>query len=369
MKYYIISGEASGDLLGAYLMKELKAQDANAEFRFWGGDQMQKVGGILVKHYKDLAFMGFWEVATHLNTILKNIQFCKKDILQYQPDALIFIDYPGFNLRIAKWAKNKGFKTFFYVAPQIWAWKENRIKTIKKYIDYLYVILPFEKPYFEEKHNYPVHYFGHPLKDTLTHYSVNPETFKQEYHLQEKPIIALLPGSRKQEIINILPQMLSVIPEFNDYQFVIARVSSIDMAFYQKIIGNAPVHIITDKTYELLSVSQAALVASGTATLQTALFRVPLVVCYKTSTISYEIAKRILKLKYISLVNLIMDKPVVTELIQNNLNTVNLKFELQKLLSNDYRERLLKQYDNLEHKLGTSSVSRNIAQHIIEHAK
>lgn len=370
MKYYLISGEASGDLHGSNLMKAILTCDPQADFRFWGGDRMQNVGGVLVKHYRDLAFMGVWEVLTHLKTILKNIRFCKEDILAYQPDAIIFIDYPGFNLRIAKWAKKQGFITHFYVAPQIWAWKENRIKTIRKAIDFLYVILPFEKDFFEKKHQFPVHFVGHPLLDALqNHEKVNADDFNQKYQLDSRPIIALLPGSRKQEIRKILPEMLSVIPYFTDYQFVIAGAPSLPFSFYQTFLSDADIKFIDNDTYNLLSNARAALVASGTATLETALLKVPLVVCYKTSSFTYEIAKRIIKLKYISLVNLIMDKEVVTELIQNDLNPDILTQELRKILSSPYREEILHNYDLLVKMLGNEGASDRIAQKIVSFTK
>ena len=346
MKYYLIAGEASGDLHGANLMRALQQIDPKAEFRFWGGDRMEAVGGKLIKHYHDLAFMGFWEVVTNLRTILRNIDFCKRDIIQFQPDAIIFIDYPGFNMRIAKWAKQLGIPTHYYISPQIWAWKENRIKAIKRDVDAMYVILPFEKDFYEGKHGYPVHFVGHPLLDAIAaRKEVSMEVFKRENGLDERPIIALLPGSRKQEIAQMLSVMLSVVGSYHQYQFVIAGAPSLGYDFYKQFIKEENVHFVSGKTYDLLSHSHAALVTSGTATLETALFRVPEVVCYRGNWISYQIAKRVISLKYISLVNLIMDAPVVTELIQGDLNTRNLKTELNKLLNADYREKLLKDYE------------------------
>lgn len=328
MKYYLIAGEASGDLHGANLMRALQQIDPEAEFRFWGGDRMEAVGGKLIKHYRDLAFMGFWEVVTNLRTILRNIDFCKRDITQFQPDALIFIDYPGFNMRIAKWAKQRGIPTHYYISPQIWAWKENRIKAIKRDVDAMYVILPFEKDFYEGKHQYPVHFVGHPLLDAIaTRKEVSEDVFKQENGLDERPIIALLPGSRKQEIAKMLSVMLSVVGSYHQYQFVIAGAPSQEYDFYKQFIKEENVHFVTGKTYDLLSHAHAALVTSGTATLETALFNVPEVVCYRGNWISYQIAKRVISLKYISLVNLIMDAPIVTELIQGELNTKNLKTE------------------------------------------
>ena len=365
MKYYLIAGEASGDLHGANLMRALQQIDPEAEFRFWGGDRMEAVGGKLIKHYRDLAFMGFWEVVTNLRTILQNIDFCKRDIIQFQPDAIIFIDYPGFNMRIAKWAKQRGIPTHYYISPQIWAWKENRIKAIKRDVDAMYVILPFEKDFYEEKHQYPVHFVGHPLLDAIAaRKEVSEEVFKRENGLDERPIIALLPGSRKQEIAKMLSVMLSVVGSYHQYQFVIAGAPSLGYDFYKQFIKEENVHFVSGKTYDLLSHAHAALVTSGTATLETALFRVPEVVCYRGNWISYQIAKRVISLKYISLVNLIMDAPVVTELIQGDLNTRNLKTELNKLLNPDYREKLLNNYEALREKLGNEGASERTAQAI-----
>ena len=366
MKYYIIAGEASGDLHGSNLMKSLYNEDPNAEIRFWGGDLMQSVGGTLVKHYRDLSFMGFLEVALNIKTILNNIKICKKDILEFQPDVLIFIDYPGFNMRIAKWAKKLGMKTHYYISPQIWAWKENRIKDIKRDIDKMYVILPFEKDFYENKHLYQVEFVGHPLIDAIhNRKTVNEIEFRKENNLSDKPIIAILPGSRKQEITKMLSVMLSVVNDFSEYQFVIAGAPSQEYSFYSTFLTSKNCHFISNKTYDLLSVSCAALVTSGTATLETALFKVPEVVCYKGSWLSYQIAKRIVTLKYISLVNLIMDKEVVTELIQENCNTKNIKIELQKLLDSNYRTEVLKNYNELEMKLGGSGASQKTAKLIV----
>lgn len=367
MKYYIIAGEASGDLHGANLMKSILKEDAKAAIRFWGGDLMQAVGGTLVKHYKDLAFMGFVEVVANLKTILNNIKFCKSDIELFQPDVIIFIDYPGFNLRIAKWAKQKGFATHYYISPQIWAWKEDRIKAIKRDVDAMYVILPFEKDFYETKHQYPVTFVGHPLIDAIQQRQpVNEADFREKHQLGEKPIIALLPGSRKQEITKMLEIMLSVTPFFPDYEFVIAGAPSLDYDFYKQFLKDKNVAFVSNKTYDLLSIATAALVTSGTATLETALFKVPEVVCYKGNWISYQIAKRVITLKYISLVNLIMDDEVVKELIQGELNTKNLKNELTKILETNYREKLLANYNLLETKLGGAGASLKTAQEIIK---
>jgi len=367
MKYYIIAGEASGDLHGSNLMRALYQEDSKADIRFWGGDLMQEVGGTLVKHYRLLAFMGFAEVVMNLKTILNNITFCKKDIEKFNPDVIIFIDYPGFNMRIAKWAKQKGIKTHYYIAPQIWAWKENRIKAVKRDFDKLFVILPFEKDFFEVKHNFPVDFVGHPLIDAIhNRKKTNEVQFRKENNLDEKPIIAILPGSRKQEISKMLSVMLSVVNDFTDYQFVIAGAPSQEFEFYQQFLTTKNVKFVSNKTYDLLSISTAALVTSGTATLETALFKVPEVVCYKGGWISYQIAKRIITLKYISLVNLIMDSEVVTELIQEECNQKRIKEELSKLLETTHRNKLLANYDILETKLGGLGASQKTAQLIVK---
>lgn len=370
MKYYIIAGEASGDLHGANLMKALQKQDVNAQFRFWGGDLMEAVSPTLVKHYRDLAFMGFLEVVMNLRTITKNLSFCKLDIEEYDPDVIIFIDYPGFNLRIAKWAKEKDFRTQYYISPQIWAWKENRIHAIKRDVDKMYVILPFEKSFYEDKHNYPVEFVGHPLIDAIADRNqVSEYQFRAKRALSDKPIIALLPGSRKQEIRKMLEVMLSVVKDFEDYQFVIAGAPSQDYEFYSNFIKKENVSFVNNMTYDLLSLATAALVTSGTATLETALFKVPEVVCYKGSWLSYHIAKRVIKLQYISLVNLIMDQPVVTELIQDDFNSRRLRTELQKILQPEKREELFMQYFELEKKLGGKGASEKTAKLIYEDVK
>ena len=370
MKYYIIAGEASGDLHGSNLMKALYKEDPTAEIRFWGGDLMQKTGGTLVKHYKELAFMGFIEVLFNLKTILKNITICKKDVLQFKPDVIVFIDYPGFNMRIAKWAKELGIRTHYYISPQIWAWKENRIKDIKRDVDKMFVILPFEKEFYENKHHFPVTFVGHPLIDAINDRKKIDETaFRKENNLDNRPIIAVLPGSRKQEITKMLTVMLNVVSYFPDYQFVIAGAPSQEYLFYSTFLSDKNVHFISNKTYDLLSNSYAALVTSGTATLETALFKVPQVVCYKGSWASYQIAKRIVTLKYISLVNLIMDEEVVTELIQENCTPKTIKNELQKILEPKYRNQILEKYNVLEAKLGGSGASEKTAKLIVQNLK
>ena len=366
MKYYLIAGEASGDLHASNLMKAIQKKDPSAEFRFWGGDLMQSVAGVLVKHYRDLAFMGFLEVAKNLRTILKNIKFCKEDLLAFQPDVLILVDYPGFNLRIAEFAKKNGLRVVYYISPQLWAWKEGRIEGIKKNVDEMLVILPFEKDFYQ-KHHYNAHFVGHPLLDAISGLDeVNIDQFKKENNLGEKEIIALLPGSRKQEVEKMLSMMLSVRPYFKEYQFVIAGAPSLPSSFYEKFV-DADVHFVSNKTYDLLRCSKAALVTSGTATLETALLNVPEIVCYRTSKISYEIGKRLVKnIKYISLVNLIMDREVVKELIQEELNTKNLVDNLSKILEGEERARILNDYSQLYTQLGGSGASKNAAEIIFK---
>ncbi|SDE44226.1 lipid-A-disaccharide synthase [Riemerella columbipharyngis] len=365
MKYYIIAGEASGDLHGSNLMKALKEKDANAEFRFWGGDLMAEQGGALVKHYRSLAFMGFVEVIQNLNTILNNIKFCKQDIKAFSPDVLILIDYPGFNLRIAKFAKSLGIKVVYYISPQLWAWKEGRVNTIKKYVDEMLVILPFEKEFYA-KHNVDAHFVGHPLLDAISDLPpIDAETFRKENHLDDREIIALLPGSREQEVKKMLDIMLSVRPYFKEYQFVIAGAPSLPKSFY-KAFTDDNVHFVSNQTYDLLRCARSALVTSGTATLETALLNVPEVVCYRGSKISYLIAKRLVKhIRYISLVNLIMDKEVVTELIQNDLTTEHLIRELRLTLDQN-REKILSDYHLLRKKLGGRGASQKAAKIIIK---
>jgi len=364
MKYYIIAGEASGDLHGSNLMKEIKKLDNTADFRAWGGDKMQSAGGILVKHYRELAFMGFIEVIKNLPTIFRNLKFCKQDIAEYKPDAVILIDYPGFNLPITKWAKQKGFKTIFYISPQVWAWKESRVKQIKKFVDKMIVILPFEKEFYK-KWGYEVEYAGHPLVKVIEDYKLQAASHK----LQEKNIIALLPGSRKQEIERKLPVMLATTVHFPGYKFIVAKAPGITHEYYDTFLtGYKNVSTASDQTYSILLRSKAALVTSGTATLETALFEVPEVVCYKGSEISYQIAKRLIKLKFISLVNLIMDKEVVKELIQNDLTIENLTHELHDLLTNEAKQQQIKNdYKELKNLLSKGGdASANAAKTIYE---
>lgn len=349
MNYYIIAGEASGDLHGSNLIKALKSKDNEADIRCWGGDLMQQAGGTLVKHYKEMAFMGFLEVLMNLNSIFKNIRFCKEDILDFQPDAIIFIDYSGFNLRIATWAKENNFLTHYYISPQIWASREGRIAKIKATIDHMYVILPFEKEFYEKKHGFPVFFVGHPLLDAISNRKeVDEAAFRERHQLHpDKKIIALLPGSRTQEVQKMLSLMLSVSTDFEEYEFVIAGAPSLEKEFYTPFLKEGNVKFIQNKTYDLLSIASAALVTSGTATLETALFKVPQVVCYRANWVSYQIAKRIITLEYISLVNLIMQKEVVPELIQNDLTPNHLKKELQLILEGPSRTNQMDAYELL----------------------
>jgi len=346
MKYYIISGEASGDLHGSNLVTELKKKDSSAVFRCWGGDKLEAAGATLVKHYKELAFMGFLEVIKNLGTILKNIKFCKADILQYRPNALILIDYPGFNLRIAKWAKEQGIPVIYYISPQVWAWKENRVKLIKTCVDKMLVILPFEKEFYK-KWDYEVEYVGHPLVEVVDRFLLTADRNEEALSIngqRSSGIIALLPGSRQQEILKKLPVMLEVARHFPDHQFVVAKAPGLEESFYTRLLAPYQnVSSVVNKTYALLLRSKAALVTSGTATLETALFGVPEVICYKASAFSYQIAKRLIKIKFIGLVNLIMDKEVVKELIQDEMTVANLKTELNLLLTDEKKQLQLKE--------------------------
>lgn len=375
-KIYIIVGEASGDLHGSNLLKELISQNnsiegnAPIEFRFWGGDLMaEAVGKPPVKHIRELAFMGFLEVVKNIGTIFKNISACKKDIAEFQPDALLLIDYPGFNIRIAEWSKNKGIKTHYYISPKIWAWKQSRVHKIKRIIDHMYVILPFEKDFYN-RFDYPVEYVGNPLIDAIQQYNeikLAPETFIQQNNLNPLPIIAILPGSRKQEVRLKLPVMLEAVKDFKDYQIVIAGAPSLDPSFYSEFVHSDSVKIVHGKTYDLLSASEVAIVTSGTATLETAILNIPEVVCYKTSGISYSIAKRLIKIKFISLVNLIMDKEVVKELIQHECNPVKIKQELSLILKGGKnREIMLNDYSDMREILGGGGASQKVAHSLLK---
>lgn len=370
MKYYLVAGEASGDLHGSNLMKQLKQLDAEAEFRYWGGDLMQAQGGELVSHYKERAYMGFLEVILHLRTILGFMKQCKADVEAWQPDALILIDYPGFNLRIAEFAHQKGIPVHYYISPQVWAWKENRVKKFKRFVDEMYVILPFEKDFYKDRWQYNVHFVGHPLLDALKDFTTE-EGFRENNGLDERPVIALLPGSRKQEITKMLGVMLQVIKDFPKHQFVIAGAPSQAVEFYESLIPQEvkkSVRVISNKTYDLLSIAEAALVTSGTATLETALFNVPEVVCYKGSNVSYLIAKQLVKnIKYISLVNLVMDRELVRELIQGDMTVSNIRKELAFIVEGgEKRQAMLDAYVELKNKLGNEGASANTAKLIVE---
>ena len=367
LKFYVIAGEASGDLHASNMMKAILEEDASIDFRYWGGDRMQEIQAEgLVKHIRDLAFMGFIEVLANIRTILRNISFCKEDIEAYQPDALILVDYPGFNLRIAEWAKSKGIKVYYYISPQVWAWKQSRVHKIKKTVDKMYVILPFEEEFYKQ-FQYDVEYVGHPLLDEITQFHTNAkdEDFRTRNGLDERPIIAVLPGSRKQEVSRKLPIMLEAIKGIDTHQVVIAGAPSLSEDFYASI--DRSVNIVFNETYTLLSNSHTAVVTSGTATLETALFKVPEVVCYKGSQLSYMIAKRLVKVKYISLVNLIMDREVVKELIQKECNPAQIREELDRLLKDAaYRSQLEGDYDQLAEVLGSGGASKKVAQSLLK---
>ncbi len=375
-RIYIITGEASGDLHGSNLVKELIKQNAEnidstkIDIRFWGGDLMtEAVGHAPVKHIRELAFMGFLEVVKNLRTIFRNISECKKDIEAFKPDALVLIDYPGFNIRMAEWAKSKGIKTIYYISPKIWAWKQSRVHKIKRIIDHMFVILPFEKEFYK-RFDYPVEYVGNPLIDAILQYEeikLSRDTFIQKNNLKSEPIIAILPGSRKQEVRLKLPVMLQAVKNMTGYQIVIAGAPSLDPSFYSEFIQSDSVHIVHGKTYDLLSASEAAIVTSGTATLEAAILNIPQVVCYKTSGISYAIAKRLIKIKYISLVNLIMDKEVVRELIQHACNPDSIRYELSLLLKGgENREKMLAEYSKMRKILGEGGASQKVAQSLLK---
>jgi lipid-A-disaccharide synthase len=368
MKYYIIAGEASGDLHASNLMRAMLEINPAVEFRHWGGDEMEAIAGPPVKHIRELAFMGFIEVVMNLRTILGNIKFCKKDIQNYQPDALILVDYPGFNMRIAQWAKTQGIQVYYYISPQIWAWKQKRVHQLKETVDEMLVILPFERDFYA-RFGMEVTYVGHPLLDALKNFSEkkNQVNIYHELGLDEKqPILALLPGSRKQEIAKKLPVMIAAAQAFPEYQIVIAGAPSQSASSYHEYTRNMNVHIIHGATYQLLSIAKGAMVTSGTATLETALFEVPQVVCYKGSYLSYRIARSLIKVKYISLVNLILDREAVKELIQQEMTAENIVKELRAVLpGGDKHERLLNDYKELIVKLGHGGASANAAKKIL----
>ncbi len=364
LKYYIIAGEASGDLHASNLIRGLKKVDDGAQFRCWGGDLMQEQGAEIVKHFRDLAFMGYTDVLLNIRTILNNMKFCKEDILRYQPDALVLVDYPGFNLRIAKWAKENNIKVYYYISPTVWAWKENRVENIRRDTEKLFAILPFEKPFYA-KHNIDIDYEGHPLLDALENnknkYGTREEFLKAN-KLDEREIIAVLPGSRKSEIKYMLPEFLKVAADFPQFQFVIAGAPALERSVYEQYMTENKMPVLFGKTYQILNFARAGIITSGTATLETALHNVPQVVCYAGNPISYAIARSLVKIKYISLVNLILDKPVLTELIQSNMKADAIKKELRALLENtQQRKQMLEAYDETRKILGGGGASDRIA--------
>lgn len=371
MKYYVIAGEPSGDLHASNMMKELLLLDKSIDFRFWGGDLMEQVTHQKPrKHIKELAFMGFVEVAKNIRTIFKNIAFCKKDILEFNPEILILVDYPGFNLRIADWAKKQGIRVFYYISPTIWAWKEDRVEIIKRSVEKMFVILPFEVAVYK-KHGYMADYVGHPLLDAIDQEKDTlpvKEIFIQKNLLDHRPIIAVLPGSRKQEIERMFAIMLDVVNEFKDYQFVIAGTTNLPKEAYKMAIDKN-LKVVFNQTYALMHNAHAGIIKSGTSTLESALFRLPQVVCYKGGTVSYSIAKMVVgnRVKYIALPNLILDKPVVKELIQSDLTRIDLKIELTKILKGPAREEMLKEYDGLINLLGNSGASKKVAELMYNH--
>lgn len=372
MRYFIIAGEQSGDLHGSNLVRGLLYADNNAEIFCWGGDLMESAGATLLVHYRNLAFMGFVAVIKNIATIYKNLLLCKKQVSEYKPDVVILIDYPGFNLRIAEFAYHSGFRTFYYISPKLWAWNESRIKKIKKYVDKMFIIFPFEIEFYK-KHNINVEYYGNPLVDE-TEKRICSFPPKGEINrflgIDEKPLIAFLAGSRKHEIELILPEMIKVIRHFPEYQFVLAGVKNIHDDLYHKIIGNEPVKLIKGRTYEILYASQAALVTSGTATLEAALMGTPQIVCYKGDFFSMLIAWMVVKVKYISLVNLIMNSEVIRELVQYDLKKSNILKELKAILPGGAkREKILKEYDLLKTKLGSQGASQRIAAKMVDELK
>jgi lipid-A-disaccharide synthase len=368
MKYYIIAGERSGDLHGSNLIKGILKHDPEAQIRAWGGDMMQNAGAEIVKHYRDLAFMGFFEVVKNLPTILGFLSFCKKDIKNFQPDVVILIDYSGFNMRVAKFAKLNGFKNFYYISPKVWAWNQSRALNIKRFVDKMFVIFPFEKDFFKQ-YNYEVEYVGNPLFDAIADFTPNPN-FKKEARLGQKPIIALLPGSRKQEVETMLPLMMSQVYEFPDYQFVIGTVSNLPKELYARWQSIFPVKLVVDEAYNLLSVADAALVTSGTATLETALFNVPQVVCYRGGWAAFQVYKRVIRVPFVSLVNLIAGREVVKELLQYDLTKENLTDELTKITVNQYtRQNQLDGYSEIRSLLGEKGASERAGALMVEEVK
>jgi len=366
VKYYLIAGERSGDTHAAHLLRELKSQDPAADFRYWGGDQMEAQGGQLVRHYRELAVMGFWETATSLLKFRGFLKQCQADILVYRPDVLILVDYGGFNLRMAAWAKMQGIKVFYYISPKIWAWNQGRVEKIKALVDKMFVILPFE-PEFYQRFDYKVDYIGNPTADEVAEFQPDPEFMAQHGLDPDRRIIAVLPGSRKQEIEEMLHEMLAVLPAFQEYQFVVAGVSNLDRAYYAHFERNG-IKLVFDQAYDLLSRASAALVTSGTATLETALFGVPQVVCYRTSGLTYMIGKAVIKVPYISLVNLIVGRTVVEEFIQSEFTARNLLDELKRLLTDEaYIAKQKAGYAELRDKLGQHNAARQAAALMINY--
>ncbi len=369
MKYYIIAGEASGDLHASNLMKELKKKDTQAIFRYLGGDLMQEQGGELVKHYNETAYMGFLDVFMHLRSILKNIKLIKQDVLNYKPDVLILVDYPGFNLRIAEYAFHAGIRVFYYISPKIWAWKQSRVFKIKQFVDKLFIIFPFEKDFYK-KFDYDVEYVGNPIMDAIETEDKDIDKFRRKYELSERRIIALLPGSRKQEIKHNFPVMLKVAAQFPELQFIVAGASSLEKSFIEKYITQKNVKLLYNKTHEILIHSDAALVTSGTATLETAILNIPEAVCYRGDAVSYQIAKRLIKVDFISLVNLVMQKEVIKEYVQNNMTVENLSKELNLLLNNDlYKNTMLANYAQMRERLGGKGASERTAEIMVKSLK
>lgn len=364
MKYFIIAGEASGDLHGSKLIRELRAADQGAEIRCWGGEKMQEEGATLLTHYRELAIMGFWEVLVNLRKISANLKRCRKDILDFNPDVVVLIDYPGFNLRIAKFLKGRINNVYYYISPKVWAWKESRVKMIKEYIQRMYVIFPFETEFYNS-HGYPVKYYGNPLvdivKDNLSE-TMDESEFRESNSIDEKPVIALLAGSRIQEVEKMLPEMVAAADYYMDYNFVVAGVRSVPEAVYKRALEGSEVKLIYDQTYNLLRHSVAAVVTSGTATLETALTNTPQVVCYKGGAISYLIAKQFVKVRFISLVNLIMDKEIVKELIQNDMTARKIADELGNILPGGWkRARMKADYSSLASQLSEGGAARRVA--------
>lgn len=371
MKYYLICGEKSGDIHAANLVKGLKKYDNQAQIRAWGGDLLIAQGVKVVKHIRELSFMGLIEVLLHIKTIIQNFKFAHSDIITYNPDVLILVDFPGFNLRIAKWAKKKGIKVFYYISPTIWAWHRSRMNIIRSYVDKMFVILPFEKDFYKS-YSIDVDYEGHPITDALAtalDKIENKSKFCARHQLEEKPIIAILPGSRKQEVIKLLRIMTSVANDFKEYNFVIGGVSILPKKLYNEATKIPNVHVIFDDTYTLLHHAEAAIVKSGTATLETALFNVPQVVCYKTNKLTFAVGKLLVKVKFVSLVNLILQKEAVKELLQNNLNYKNLKTELTKILNPEYRKNIFDDYKKLRKLIGEKGVSDKVAVKMIQYLK